>query len=279
MGRFRGSPRRVAIQLGAAAAACAISCTAQAQTNLITNGSFAALTLTSGGGAANYSAEFGTSNNGFTPTVQITGWTTAGYNFVFLPNTADTSGATGQYGALHLWGPNGGTGSSTYSNNGFTPTASPTGGNFIGADSAYEVSPISTTVNGLTPNKVVAISFAWAGAQQSGFSRATTEKWTVALTDGTATTTHTTQVISVVNHGFSGWLQSTFYFLPTSTSETLSFLATGTPSGVPPFALLANVSAVTVPEPTGLALMLSGLIGLVGAARFYRRGPARTVRR
>jgi hypothetical protein len=56
-------------------------------------------------------------------------WTTAGYNFVFLPNTADTSGATGQYNTITLWGPdNQGTNAAAL------PLSSPTGGNYIAAD-------------------------------------------------------------------------------------------------------------------------------------------------
>jgi hypothetical protein len=62
-------------------------------------------------------------------------------------------------------------------------------------------------------------------------------------------------------------MTQTFYFVATNTSELLSFLATGTPSGEPPFALLANVS-VTVPEPDSVTIMLSGLVALIGLTRF-----------
>jgi len=239
---------------------------AQAQ-NLVTNGTFSQLQVQS-------SAEFGTVNNGFTPTQQITGWTTAGYNFVFLPNTVDTTGASGQYNAvgspgLTLWGPNNG------SANGL-PAVSPTGGNFIGADGAYEVSAITQTLNGLTPNHAVAVSFAWAGAQQSGFTGPTTDNWTVSLGNVTASNpAQTTKTVSLSTEGFSGWMTQTFTFMPTSTSEVLSFLATGTPAGQPPFALLANVSAANVPEPAALTVMMSGLAGLIGIARRrHRMGPA-----
>jgi hypothetical protein len=234
--------------------------------NLVTNGTFSQLLVQS-------SAEFGTLNNGFTPTQQITGWTTAGYNFVFLPNTVDTSGATGQYNTvatlaspgLTLWGPNNG------SANGLT-TASPTGGNFIAADGAYEVSAIIQTINGLIPNYAVAVSFAWAGAQQYGFTGPTTDNWAVSL--GTVTPSNPvqkTQTVSLASHGFSGWMSQTFIFVPTSTSEVLSFLTTGTPTGQPPFALLANVSAVNVPEPAAWTVMMSGLVGLIVTARRRRR--------
>ena len=62
-------------------------------------------------------------------------------------------------------------------------------------------------------------------------------------------------------------------FVATTTgSETLSFLAVGTPpNNVPAFALLANVSLVAAPEPTGLAVLGVGILGMVGLARRRRR--------
>jgi hypothetical protein len=114
-----------------------------------------------------------------------------------------------------------------------------------------------------------AVSFAWAGAQQYGYTAAngTTEFWAVSL----GSTTQDTQAISVPNKGFSGWLDQTFDFVATDPSETLSFFATGTPSGVPPFALLANVSVVDTPEPASLAILSTGIAGLIGVVRRRRR--------
>ncbi|MDR3533638.1 MAG: PEP-CTERM sorting domain-containing protein, partial [Rhodopila sp.] len=60
-------------------------------------------------------------------------------------------------------------------------------------------------------------------------------------------------------------------------SELLSFLATGTPSGQPPFALLANVSVTNVPEPAAWTVMVSGLVGLIGIARRRRPGPVNEI--
>ncbi len=103
------------------------------------------------------------------PSQQVTGWTTSDYNFVFQSGTADSSGATGQYGKLQLWVPNNG------SANGL-PASSPAGGNFIAADGDYIVAPISQTLNGLSPGQTIAVSFYWAGAQQYGFTGPTTEQ-------------------------------------------------------------------------------------------------------
>jgi len=240
---------------------------AQAQTNLVQNGTFSQAVI-GGTTQAAKSAEFGSPNNGFTPAQTLVGWTTAGYNFVFLPGTADTTGATGQ-ATVKLWGPaNNGTNAAAL------PLSSPTGGNYIAADGAYEISAIKQTINGLTAGKAYAVSFAWAGAQQSGFTGPTTDEWTVTL--GTASASNPSQktsLLSLPTEGASAWVNQTFDFVATSSSEVLSFLATGTPTGQPPFALLANVSMTAVPEPATWAMMLTGLAGLIGIAPM-RRAPA-----
>lgn len=43
------------------------------------------------------------------------------------------------------------------------------------------------------------------------------------------------------SEGFTGWDYETLTFTPTSTSELLSFLAIGTPTGEPPTVLLSDV--------------------------------------
>ena len=110
------------------------------------------------------------------------------------------------------------------------------------------------------------MSFAWAGAQQTGFTGATTEQWLVTL----GTSTQNTNVVSMPSTGFSGWMNQTFNYVATSSSEVLSFLANGTPTGVPPFALLTNVSVTKVPEPASATLMITAVAGLIGIARRRR---------
>lgn len=180
------------------------------------------------------------------------GWTTTGYNFIFSPGSADTSGAVGQYGALSLWG----------SNNGgisLIPSSSPSGGNFVGADGAFGVSPISQTLAGLTIGNEYEVSFYWAGAQQSGFTGDTTEKWQVSLGGQTISTS----TYSLPSHEFSGWMNEVFTFTADSVNPVLSFLAVGTPDGLPPFSLLDGVSVVAVPEASTClmgALFCCGLV-------------------
>ena len=221
---------------------------AVATPNLVSNGSFEV--LTSGLGQLGYNTN-------------AVGWTTTGYNFVFGGSNGDSAGSNGVYGNVKLWGPANG------SANGLG--ASPYGGNYVGADGAFGVAPISQVLTGLTVGKRYAIAFSWGGIQQNGFNGAQTEQWEVSLGGAPS---QSTAIYSNPSHGFSGWRSEKFIFVAGATNATLSFLAHGTPNGVPPFSLLDGVSGSAVPEPASWALMLGGL-GLVGGAlRFRRRGPA-----
>jgi hypothetical protein len=235
---------RIAALVGVTAAALLLLASQAHANSLVTNGSFEVVT--------NGACELGSCT-------VATGWSSSGYNFVYAPGTADTTGSyTPQFnGNLTLWGPGNG------SANGL-PATSPDGGNFVAADGAFEVGAITQTVNGLTAGDTYAVSFYWAGAQQSGFSGVTTEQWDVSL----GAQTIDTVIVTDPSHGFTGWQYSTLDFTATSGSEVLSFLAIGTPNGEPPFSLLDGVSMnVVTPEPATLPLLLTGLMGGLGALR------------
>lgn len=188
---------------------------------------------------------------------------TDGYNFLFAPGTADTTGVTGVDGNLKLWGPNDG------SDNGL-PATSPDGGNYVAADGVYEQGAITQVITDLTIGDQYTVGFWWAGAQQEGYNGATTEWWTVSLGDQT----QQTAIVSDLNHGFTGWEYVSFNFIADASDTVnplLSFLAGGTPNGEPPFALLDGVNLYETPEPATFALIGLGLLACPLAARLRRK--------
>ena len=233
--------RKITLVLAAAAAMGALP--AQA-VNLVVNGGFEATT--------NGKGQLGFNTN-------ATGWTNVnGYTFLYTPGTVDSSGANGESGNVSMWGTNNG-GLNAIPN-------SPTGGNFIAFDGGYKVTPLQQTIIGLVVGQKYDLGFDWGAAQQFGYTGATTDQWQVSL----GNETHSTAIIANASHGFSGWVHQNFTFTATGASEVLSFLAIGTPNGVPPFALLDGVTlAAAVPEPSTWALMLGGVavIGFIARRR------------
>jgi hypothetical protein len=231
-----------------------IGATHAASVNLVTNGGFEQTTMT-GSYQINQTNVTGWSNT-------VSGVGGRGYfNYVFFPGTADTTGAlpsTNPDGsAFKLWGPNDG------SNNGLTAT-SPAGGNFLAADgdSGYRA-PITQMISGLVVGALYDLNFYYAGAQQNQRTGATTDAWQVSL----GNQVQNTPTLNVASMGFSGWRSIDMMFTATSTQELLSFLAIGTPNGLPPMALLDGVSLTQVPEPGSLALLGIGLFGMMQARR------------
>jgi hypothetical protein len=132
-----------------------------------------------------------------------------------------------------------------------TAPADPPAGNYIAddGDGTYRAS-IYQLISGLTVGNSYVVTFYQAAAEQSGDNAATTEQWQVALGSSVQDST----LMNNPAGGFTAWNQQTMTFTATSTSEYLNFLAIGRPSGVPPVALLADVSLNPVPEPASVAL-------------------------
>ncbi len=78
-----------------------------------------------------------------------------------------------------------------------------------------------------------------------------------------------TAVVSVPLRGFHPWQHESFNLIADGTSDTLSFVSSGTPDGLTPMALLSGgivLTPVATPEPGALALL--GLGGIaIGVAR------------
>lgn len=238
------------------AAATMFLCGASAQAtpiNLIANGGF----------------EFNTGNGQVGANTSIDGWSSSGYNFLFAPGTADTTGAPAAWynnAPLWLWGAN---------NGGVTALAdSANGGYIFGADGAYGVAPLTQWITGLTAGREYQLSFEWAAAQQAGFFGETTEAWIVSL--GNAT--QATGIVTNADRSSTSWMNETMTFTATGTEALLSFLSRGTPDGLPPFALLDGVSMIelpdirAVPEPASWLLFGAAVGAALLAARRRRPG-------
>ena len=251
--------------------------------NLITNGNFET-TTTTGTASASTPSQLGLNGYG------VAGWTNndSGYNFIFNPTLTGTSASTGGtqaasdtsvsqysngqgYSTVSLWTSQNGGNTTNGTANGNTDPAtlvSPTGGNILAADGAYQVGSISQTVSGLTAGAGYYLSFYWAAGQQYGYTGATTENWGVTF----GNQSYTTPTVTTPSQGFSPWRLATVYFTASATSQVLSFLATGTPSGgQPPFSLLDGVSLVAAPEPATWAVLTIGLLGTAVVVTRRRR--------
>ena len=227
-------------------AAALIAAPASASVNLVTNGGFE--TVAGSQSASNFTL-------GFSPNATLGSWSSAssGYNLLFHSPIANSSSALSPYpgGQEFLQ----------------ASTASPTGGNFVVLDGDVNVrGALSQTINGLTVGMGYLLTFDWGAGQLASRTGATTEQLQVSF----GGQTYLTPILNNASAGFSGWNSAAFNFTATSTSQVLSFLSLGTPSGLPPVALLDSVSVQAVPEPATWAMMLLGF-GMVGAATRYRR--------
>jgi hypothetical protein len=274
--------RGKAVAIGVSAAALLMMATTAQANNLVLNGDFTATTAITATNASN-------SNGGeLGYNLTATDWTTPtnGFNLLFTSGANAVAGINNSFGApgFKLYG----------APNLLATTAVPGGGSFVGLDGAYQIEPLEQSISGLTVGDTYSVTFDWAGAQQSGFTGATTEQLQVyfgcslskgACTDPTIakdpnpnpagdysfTNTADTQSTGVLTNpqgGFTGWYSETMNFKATNSTEILAFLAVGTPTGEPPISLLTDVSLnVATPEPATLPLFLTGLMGGLGVLR------------
>jgi hypothetical protein len=234
--------------------------------NLVTNGGFA----NTGTQTSSYAIQSSNSNGG---TALLPGWTVAPYPNPSNPldclmYSGQTTGLCGG-GNVGPGGPNNPSGQWEF----YTyPGASPNGGNFFGADGDSTIhSALSQVINGLNVGDTYTLSFYQAAAQQQGFAGQTTEQWQVSL----GTQTQDSLLMNTPSQGTTAWNAQSLTFTATSTSETLSFLALGTPNSFSPFVLLDGVdledTTTTTPEPMTAGLLLIGGLIFVPVVNRLRR--------
>lgn len=233
---------------------------------LVQNGEFSQFTK----GARNETVSW---DNGVQNAV-LKDWTnTIAYTSAYGPNASETIGA---WGILFLWGPKNG------SQNGFTDMspnqANDPSANFLAFDSdpAFRGTFSQTITPGLVQGGQYVLSYYWAAAQYTDRTGPIESGFTVMLgsqmlVDGTI---GTGLYASIPSQGFSGWIPEYVAFTYHGSGDVLSFIAEGSPSGLPPVALLDSVSLVgpsPTPEPGTLLLAASGLLGLGSWRSWLRR--------
>jgi hypothetical protein len=218
--------------------------------NLVTDGTFQATSLTSPGG---YICQNG-STVGNTCTSNLTDWSGT-------CSPASCAGSSTPASLLFAGAVDVDVGAWN-GNRGLYPTVldPPTGGNVVAIDGGSQYrSSISQTITGLKVGDSYSLAFYQGAAQQEGDSGATTEQWQVTFGGKIDTST----LMNNASEGVVGWNAQSMFFIATSTSETLTFLALGTPSNEPPVVLLADVALTDIPEPTDYAMLGAGALGLM----------------
>ena len=235
---------------------------AMAQSNLVTNGSFTSL-----GSLNSTNSQIAAGSPSTLPGWSSTVVGTSGGIACVMIGVSNPANAT----------PMCGTGYGTVSNAPYTygtltifPGAPPGGGNVLAADSSsmYEQS-ISQTIGNLVVGATYTLTFQQAGAQQAGWTGNTTDQWDVTF--GASTQDSTLMSLTTAND-VANWASQTMIFTATATSQTLTFLASGTPASDPPFALLSDISLTkNVPEPLGFSVFSTCIAGLAGIRWLRRR--------
>jgi hypothetical protein len=232
--------------------------------------------------------------------VALNSWTnTNTYSFVLNQNNSTSFEGGG--GCIGLYGPTATTGiaapaGSTY----YLAVDGAYGGYTINnsSSSAGNLAYIYQQIGGLLPGSTYAVTFWMSASQQYTWGGPTTDQWNLGFSDNAPTNNSTganstgaSTTLSLNNSlsscgvsnpsntncvWYGSWVEQTVDLVANATSEFLWFMANDTDvlgNNQPPFSLLAGVSlsqTTTVPEPPAYAVLLVGLLALLGGRRFYR---------
>ncbi len=232
---------------------------AQAMVNLVVNGGFErrASGTPVQGFQVGTAHRFGQGVTGWTSAAGSNTNTSGAFNVLFNSATATTVSPDTQYTRYE-------TQTLSRANYG---GASPDGGYFMALDGDIGANGyFSQLITGLTAGQSYELRFFWAGTQYQNRVGATTIRLDVAF----GTEEFSTATAINPTHGWQGWFEVVRRFTAENNTQTLRFLAVGTPDGLPPVALLDGVSMTAVPEPESWSLMIGGFV-LIGLAARRRR--------
>ena len=251
----------------AALVTCLLSAGASAQT--LPNGTFSI----TGSSALSSADSYIDAGGKITNSSALPGWTATGTGYACVASGSSIT-TSGSY-----CGTSGGQPALVFTTSPGSVVAGYTGNVFVDDAGGAYADTISTTiaVTASTAAQTYALSFYYAGAQQSGFTGQTQDWWSVGLNG--ATPNQVTPSITIGNNGTTNptnrFVKDTIDFTVAAgaTSETISFLAAGNGSaGVnqPPFMMLADLSVVKVPEPASITILGAGVLGLIASRRRAR---------
>ena len=240
----------------------ALFSTARSQAGLISNGDFSQFTSSAPGGGPTQINN--TSTGGYASLKDWTVGTTLGSpntvlnSYAFITQTTGPNAYTFYYpaqsGTIGLWS---------------NPGATPSGQQYaVTLDGYQKAATLSQTLTGLTAGASYQVTFDWAAVQYTTATGNYTEQFKVSF----GGSSQTTALQTISNKGHSNWISESFTFTADATSDTLTFLSLGTPSGVPPVGILSNVNVVaTAPVPEPSTMLMLGLGGVCIAGIRLRR--------
>ena len=200
--------------------------------------------------------------NGFS--TFITGWTSTDTYTAYIP-AGQTPDQTWECCLLGSAGPG-------YAiKNGLVGPPSGDASVVLDGDPNYNNAGLYQKIGGLQSGKAYTLSFWYAGSQEYSVGGPTTQWFQVSLGDQA----WDSPTMDVPSQGFFPWTKFSATFTWDGIGDTLTFLAIGSPSGEPPFPMLADVSlTAAVPELSLWAMIVAGFAGLGFVARARSKGMA-----